>query len=792
MKKFPTYGTNKPSCSWLDFQIEKIHWLFFLLLEGLTAFFYSFGLKSPFQFDDVAHITKHFAIRHDNPLNRWWYNRRWVGDEINALNFKHGGFAPEYYRTTNLIIHMLCGALIYYLVLIMCDKLENSLTKKYRHFIALCTAGFFLLHPLQTQAVSYVIQARIEGIASLFILLNLFLFVQYVQAASTGRKIITASTLIATTILSAGTKEIFVLAPILMFLIDLFFFSTSSIKKVLKSRWIFYALYSGLIIGLVFWYLLDYAKILTPSNIPSLHDSISGYFNNQNNLGNILTHDPTVHITPLTFLMSQFRTIMHYIALIFVPLTMSVEYDWKLAQKFFSPEVLIPLTQILLIIAGAIYAIIHRKMLLVGFGIAWFFIVVAPRSSIIPSAELVCDYKSYLAVAGIFMALSFLLAALIEKIKTSYASLPKHAYTLPIHAGAFILLFLPLGGLTYIRNLVWTSQEAFWADCVKKAPNKARTQNNYGVGLCEAGKFELAIKHYNIAINLDPLYQDPLNNIAVAYSMIGRSDLAIASLQKAIEISPEYPEAYNNLASVYIEQKNIDQAEKLLKKAISLRAYYGKAYFNMARVCDARNDHEGVVTNLIKASEGDLDVVPEVYTKLGLSFCKIQRFEEAVGAFKKAIDLGDSSPKGWFNYANALQLNNQQALALPIYEQLFAQDSADVRYANNLGECYVSLNEYEKALAVFDQMLKKNLNAGQIVFRIATCYEKMNQYDQAKAFLARIDDTGTPKEFSSHLKKEIVRLDTEAKRVGIETALNQTGSVSLQALKTLANPIKAT
>lgn len=792
MQKKISIDLSKQHISWLNLQIEKIHWLFLVLLESLTAFFYSFGLKSPFQFDDTAHITKHFAIRHDNPLNRWWYNRRWVGDAVNALNFKIGGFAPEYYRITNLIIHMLCGALVYYLVLTICKKLEFCLSQTYCHFIALCTAGLFLLHPLQTQTVSYVIQARIEGIASLFILINLFLFLQYIQAKSRTIKTYTGLMLLLTTIISAGTKEIFVLSPILMFFIDVTIFNNGSIKSTIQARWGFYFFYTSLIAGLVFWYLLDYAKILTDEAIPKLHQSIEGYLNNHNNLGNVLTQNSVQNIRPIAFLMSQFRTIMHYFQLIFMPMSMSVEYDWKIVQNFFSADVIIPLSQILLMMGTAFYSILRRKMLLVGFGIMWFFIVLSPRTSFIPSAELVCDYKSYLAVTGIFISIAILFAALIEKIKNSFSKNTIDEYIIPIHAASFIVLFLPLGGLTYIRNFVWSSQEAFWADCVKKAPNKARTQNNYGVGLCEAGKFDLAIKHYNIAINLDSHYQDPLNNIAVAYAMIGRPDLAKASLQKAIKVAPQSPEAYNNLASILIEQKDLVLAETLLKKAISLRSYYGKAYFNMARICDARDDQAGVFENLIKATKGDLDIVPEVYTKLGLACFKLKNFEQAAIAFKKAIELGDSSPKNWFNYANALQLTNQFSPALTIYKQLIEHDPTDVRFANNLGECYVSLEQYDKALEVFNYMLSKNLNAGQIVFRIATCYEKMNKYNEAKAFLARIDTTGTPEEFSSHLTQELAKLETKIKQIEIETSLNKTGKLSLKALKDFAAQTQTT
>jgi tetratricopeptide (TPR) repeat protein len=745
------------------FQVEKFTWLPLLIIEAITALFYLPSLWYPFQFDDVAHVTKRFAIRHDNPLARWWCNRRWLGDWINSLNFKMGEFNPLTYRITNVFIHMATGVLVYYLVLMMCKNLESSLVKRYGHFIAFCTTGLFLMHPLQTQAVSYVIQARIEGVASFFILLNILLFVRYAQAKTQIMRIVFFALLAFTSLLACGTKEIFVLAPVLMALVDFTFLSRGSISTMIKERGRFYFVYGVFFLALVAWYIFDFRIFPGAGKAAGFQSSIGDLLSNENNLGNVLTHDPNARITPFAFFISQFKTVAHYFNLVFWPFAMSVEYDWVLARGLMTFEVLFSLMQLLVIAAIALYSIIRRQLLLAGFGLVWFFVVLAPRSSFIPSAELVCDYKSYLAVVGVFMALATLIAAGIEFLKGIYGTFEKHSNSWQLYTAVMVFLFLPVGTATYFRNKVWSSNVLFWEDCAKKAPNKARVHNNFGVALCESNKFEQAIEHYEKAIALDRFYQDPLSNVAVAYTMLGRHEPAIKALKEAIRLCPSYPEAYNNLASIYIDNKKYDEAEQNLTKAIELRPYYGKAYFNRARISEMRADYEGVFTNLKKATEGDLDTVSDAHFKLGQAAFKLQKFEDALAAFAQVVRLEPQSTLGWFNYANAHHLCGNHAESSKIYERLVQLDPKDYRYSNNLAESYVALKEYQKALSLFEKLTKFEKFSGDVLFRIVECHEKMKNHDKAKEFLAGIPLEGTPEEFRVHVKREIARFDLQSK-----------------------------
>jgi len=119
------------------------------LLALITTIFYSFSLKYPFQFDDIANITKNFEIRSMSVIRRMFSNR-WLGELINRLNYKIGRFDPFYYRTWNLIIHIATGILLFYVVFMICRGLKKS-NILYNNSIltAFITSGIFLLQKLR-------------------------------------------------------------------------------------------------------------------------------------------------------------------------------------------------------------------------------------------------------------------------------------------------------------------------------------------------------------------------------------------------------------------------------------------------------------------------------------------------------------------------------------------------------------------------------------------------------------------------------------------------------------------
>lgn len=742
-----------------------------LVLVVMTLITYVNSLQYPFQFDDIANISRKFAIRFDNPFQRWWGSARWVGEWLNTVNYKIGGFEPFFYRLFNLIVHIAAGLVAFYLILTLCSMAKrNALLQQYRLPIAFLTAALFLLHPVQTQTVSYVIQARLEGLASLFVLLTIFLFTRIQIAQSWQQKIVLYFFFALSIFLSCGTKELVVVLPALLLLVDWFFICDQDGSRFGKH----FAVHLFVFAVFAFFVWHHLGDRFT-------HDVLHLQASTGNNRGNILTERPFDSIMPYQYCISQFRVILHYITIFFWPFNISVEYDWKLAPGFFSAQVIFPFILLALLFSFIVFSIFRKKNIGLSFGLSWFLISIAPRSTIIPSPELVCDYKTYLASFGMMFLLALLLVRIGLWIIENIQALPPVFNQKHVQVIALGLLMIPVAVSSYSRNLVWETTVAFWEDNVKKAPNKARAHNNLGVALSEVGRFTEAIKCYERAIALDKAYSDPLSNIAVAYSMINENDKAIEALKGAILICPNYPEAYNNLGTLLLHKKDYANAEQILLNAIELRPYYGKAYYNLARLYEEQGDSEKSWTYLKKATEGDFDS-PEIFFKLGQMSLKVKKYKEAAAAFQAVIDGGVNDPQIWFNLANAEFFLENYEKSAAIYKQLVQQDPLDARYAYNLGETYFTMGDYERSLEAFQQATNVPKTLPQAFFRTVACLEKLERTDEALAYLGELSKADAHEDFKKMVQAEMTRID-------LQTKINAgNGMIPLNDLKTAFAP----
>jgi protein O-mannosyl-transferase len=750
----------------LVYYLEKILPPFLLIL--ITSIFYGPSLKYDFQFDDLANITKKFAIRNDNPLTRMFSNSRWMADWLNRINFNMDRFNPFYYRLFNLFIHLLAGIFLFYLILTLLKKLN---TKNFLHknstIIAFATAGLFLLHPVQTQTVSYVIQARLEGLASMFVIANLLVLVNALITKNNIVKTVLFFIAGAISILSFGTKEIIVVTPLLLILCDWFFLSEGDWKKF-KTRLIYHL---GFIL---FFYTLFFARYM---NISFLTRAISLNMTTANNRGNILTTHAQSIITPIQFLISEFKVILHYLLMYIWPFNISVEYDWKLSSSFFSFDSFFPFIILLSIFSGAIYTTIKKKNSFIGFGLLWFFITIAPRTTIIPSPELLCDYKAYLASVGwIFLLAVGIVYAANYILKVLNNNLSKIKLINLTQLASLTLILIPFGFGTYFRNTVWRTGVEYWGDVVKKAPLKARGHNNYGVCLSESGKLDKAIKHYKKAIALDKYYSDPLSNIAVAYSLKDKIDDAINALKMALAINPNYPEAYNNIGTLHLKKKEYELAERALDNAIKLRPYYGKAYYNKGRLYYEKGDHPIAWTYFKKATEGDLDT-PEGFFTLGQLSINLQKYDEAANAFERILNLGVKNEQVLFNLANSYYMLKEFNKASSIYEHLIKENPQDSRYVFNLAETKFSNNEFDKALNLFKKVTQIPNSPAQAHLKIVTCLDKLNQYSEANNYLDLLSKADANNEFKQAINSLKAQIELNQK------VKNGNGSIKMSELK---------
>lgn len=693
-------------------------------LMALSWVFYHPSLHYNFQFDDIANITKYFYVRNNSFSALFFTGTRWISYWLNSLYYKINKFDPFLYRVGNVTFHTITSVLVFlFLFSVLSRRTQEDFFKKNSYALALCTAFLFLLHPVQTQTVSYVIQGQLEGLAMLFIMAMATCFVYRCFAQGVVKTVLTIA-LFMLAIVSCGTKEIAILSPLLLVVIDWFFVAQGSMANFRKRLWLHAAL-SLLVISIYMWFLK-----------PQFFTDIFGLkIVAYNNNGNVITQNPSDAITPYLFFISQFKVILHYLFIFIWPFNMSVEYDWVLAQHFFALDSIVPFF-VLCVIAVLILRMLRKnRASVIGFGLIWFFTCILPRTSIIPSPELIVDYKTYIASFGwLFVIASVVVYGMQMLCRNVYvAQRLAHIENAHIASVMLMMLCVPLGLFTVERNKVWRSGDAFWLNVMHNAPNKARAYNNYGVEIAQhQHKYLQAIPYFKKAIAMDKYYPDPRNNLAVAYSSLGRLDDAIAVLEEGISQNHHYPEEYNNLASFLLQKKEYARAENVLKKAIQLRPYYGKAYFNLGRVYLELKNYETAYTFFKKAcTEADFDN-DMGFTVYGQSCAQLGKYDEAIFAFTKAVEHAPNSPELWLNLGNVYYKSQQYAQARHVYTGIIQKWPNFIQGWFNLGETHYELGDFQEAYGYYKRIEKSRGLLPQLSLRLAGCLEKMGKVDEAR------------------------------------------------------------
>lgn len=365
-----------------------------LVVLSITVWVYYASLTYPFEFDDLSNIVKLFKVRFATFHSLFFANSRWISYWLNAFYYsllpEGHKFDPYLYRVGNLIIHLIAGTAVFVTTtLLQKSKCTPDIIKRVGALFPFLATALFLLHPVQTQTVSYVIQGQLEGGAGAFIFIMTSLFLIATATTIPLMRWVLLAALFITAALSCGSKEIIIVTPVLLLLID-WFFVACGVWESLKKRWWLHTIVFSIIVGL-------YLYLLKPDYFLNI---LGCKMELQSNVGNMLTETRLEKITASSFFISQFKVIVHYLTIFFWPFSMSVDYDWKLSKHFCAPDALFPFL-LLLALGIYIFSRLRRNSTdLLSFCLLWFFIGILPRSSIIPSTELLADYKTYIASFG--------------------------------------------------------------------------------------------------------------------------------------------------------------------------------------------------------------------------------------------------------------------------------------------------------------------------------------------------------------------------------------------------------
>jgi tetratricopeptide (TPR) repeat protein len=631
-----------------------------LIMLAATAA-YSNSFRGAFVFDDLPAIEDNLSLRQLWPPWRVLFPPG-HGETVSgrpllnlslAVNYALGKLHPWGYHAGNLAFHILAALLLFGIVrrtltggawCVECGEQENRLTPHAPHsrthtFLAFAAALLWAVHPLQTEAVTYIVQ-RAESLAALFYLLTLYCVIRGAEAPrirhrelgiGAAKKAAHPSLWYAAAVLAClagmATKEMMVTAPLIVLLYDRTFLASSFGQALRRRRTLYAALAAtwGLLIALVLY---------------------GGRLGHSDGFGT-----PRV-ASAWSYLISEPGVILHYLRLCFYPAPLCLDYAWPLATKI--GAVLPGLSVVGLLLAATIWGLVGGRRW--GFLGAWFLLILAPTSTFFPMGDLAFEHRMYLPLAAVVVAVVLGSHALLRNVrhnvgrvlarrqfrdgKAAWVQAPTlRRWSAATLGGSLVaLIALGLGMLTFRRNKDYQSELSIWQDTVNKSPQNARAHTNLGACLCETGgDIDEAILHYRLAVELDPQYALAHHNLGVALYRCSRIDEAQTQYRQALAIDPNYADACNSYGLLLENRGAVVQALAYYRKALELKAGSKEAYTNLGNVLH----RQGRAAEAVASYRNALQIDPhyaEAHYNLAIVLNGQGRTEEAMAHYGQAIE----------------------------------------------------------------------------------------------------------------------------------------------------------
>ena len=633
------------------FWTRPLFHIFLIVLIGVLV--YSNSFQVPFVYDDESSITQNHVIKnlHDFLLegSGYRYNpRRFLGYLSIALNYHWGGLDVTGYHIFNLAVHIATALLVYILARLTLSTpfcadaglwtADREQTRQpgwsWRSLLPLLAALLFVCHPVQTQAVTYIVQ-RLASLATLFFVLALVCYLKGRLGAEASGRAFSARPLawygiaLLAALAAMRTKEISFTLPFVVALFEFSFFRNTLRKKLLFLSPILLCL------------------VVVPL----------GFLGSERPVGELLSDvsnmtRETVEISRTDYLLTQFSVIATYLRLLVFPVNQNLDYDYPVYTSFFSAPVLLSFLLLLSLLALAGYlhfradrpgaAPLPRsadagdsdsgapcrapELRLISFGILWFFITLSVESSIIPIRDVIYEHRLYLPSVGAFLAVAAAAVALAQSRRLRWAPF------------AVLALALVFSAATWLRNDVWQTEISLWRDAAAKSPNKPRPLTNYGFALLKAGRIDQAFEPLQKALALDLSYPPAYNHLGTAFMKKGMVPDAIAAFQNVVAISPDYAEAHRNLGAALSAAGRMEEAVAQLDRALQLDPNSAAAHYNLGLAHQKMGRLQDAVRDYRSASRLDPKYALP-YHNLGTVYLALGQTQDAVRELRKAVAL---------------------------------------------------------------------------------------------------------------------------------------------------------
>ena len=583
-------------------------------LFGLLTWIYLPALDNGFQFDDYPNIVEAYPLH----LSELGFNEikgaltgavlqgRNLANLTFIIDWWRGGGNPYQFQQTNIILHLLNVGICLLLFVSLLRRIYPKISANWIILAAGMAALVWGLHPIQIQAVTYIVQ-RMAEMAVLFVLLSCYGYLRG-RLTSGWPRLLWFTMACITAIAGVFSKENAVILPGLWWLLEFGVVRHGQpLMQYRFDRWLL--VLPWLLLVLIVGDLLLSGSITSPY--------VAGY----------ATRDFTLEERLLT----QPRVIFFHISQIFWPMPdrFSIFHDPELSSSLYTPvSTLISLFCLIGWVGIGFWTLLRKNSRIVGALMLWIPATLVIESSFIP-LEMVFEHRMYMPTVG----LAGLLAVLL------LSGTNRSPWWFWARWCVVVIIVVPLLSWSSAKRLPdWKDQLTLYNSAIKIAPENVRANFNLANLLQKHGQHNDAIKYYNKVLELDLENGDAYNNMARSYRALEHFEDARHFLLQALKIAPTNYNSLGSLALLELRDDKWQEAETLLLRAIKIDPHKETAYIYLNQLYSEQGNWNAALQLLeegIKASQGN----PVLYNELGVLLAKQRKLEQAKVQFQRAISI---------------------------------------------------------------------------------------------------------------------------------------------------------
>lgn len=657
----------------------------YIIIIGVTFLVFYNSLSNDFVFDDESVIVNNASIRELSSIPKYFtadegfhkvigrYYRPVVSSTF-AIDYYFWGMDPYGFHLTNLIIHVIACLLLFKILLLL------SWRYKYRNIFSLLATLIFAVHPIHTEAVSWI-SGRTDSLVTLFFFASFLFYIEFTKDMEYDKR---HNSLIHISkknylylflsllfyITGLLTKEMIITMPVIILLYD--FVYRKKNKEYLKENLTAYILF----IAVTVIYLIVRYNLL--ESVPDRENYL--YFLDK---GRKVTYATMVKTIPVYFklLIAPFPLLYHYNEVI------------ANAKTIIDTPVLLSLAFCGLLFFISVYY--YKKDSIISFCILFFFVSLIPVMNIVPTMNLMAERFLYLT--------SFALVLLICHLCMKGSA----RRDLSFQVIGLVVIVCLLSYLTFLRNFDWKDNNTLYMSA--KGVEGSVLLVNIGNIQANSGKLEEASALYKRAIELR--YRNVLahHNLGLAYLLKGRLDSAESELKTGIMIDSLAPDGYLQLAKLYKMQGKTDSAIILLEKLQTTVPNYRESVLLLNELKSGQSSDTNRIPPQLNGDSGMNPV--QLLQNRSYQFYTEKKYEEAIKDLEQLILLNED-PAVKSGYMNNIAMCYSELQNNELEEKYFLEavnmNSENINALNGLAAFYLKNDNKRKASEYFDMILTIN------------------------------------------------------------------------------------